>query len=225
MDELLQMKRNMALWKGTISAIKTELISRRLMRGATKAGFNPNERRDERGRWTSEGGVEVTTSSGFLTGITEIDQTSQALSDTLVRVMELLDYLPTMSPSQYGTAVHGAFALALWWQDLPGVGDIETSFSLDTVDPYYGMAGTIRTDATLRNVQGDVIAIYDVKTGDARISRARADQLREWTGAAPSTPVFELNVVRGISRKGKRWNSSWSLHLAQAIAPTSRRRR
>lgn len=77
--------------------------------------------------------------------------------------MELLDYLPTMSPSQYGTAVHGAFALALWWQDLPGVGDIERSFSLDTLDPYYGMAGTIRTDATLRNVQGDVIAIYDVK--------------------------------------------------------------
>lgn len=56
MDELLQMKRNMALWKGEISAIKTELISRRLMRGATKAGFNAKEPRDERGRWTSEVG-------------------------------------------------------------------------------------------------------------------------------------------------------------------------
>jgi hypothetical protein len=162
MDELLEMRRNLSLWKDEISAIKREFIFRRLMRAATKAGFNEDEPRDERGRWTSEGGVEVTTSSGFLTGIPEIDQTSQALSDTLVRVMEWLDYLPSMSPSQYGTAVHGAFGLSLWWQDLPGVGDIERSFSLDTVDPYYGMAGTIRTDATLRNVQGDVIAIYDV---------------------------------------------------------------
>ncbi|MFT0878868.1 hypothetical protein VRZ08_20050 [Rhodopseudomonas sp. G2_2311] len=77
----------------------------------------------------------------------------------------------------------------------------ERSFSLDTVDPYYGLAGTIRTDATLRNVQGDIIAIYDVKTGAQTISRARADELRAKTRAAPDTPVFELNVVRGISRK------------------------
>lgn len=64
MDELLEMRRNIALWKGELSAIKTELISRRIMCAATKAGYNPNEPRDERGRWTSEG-VEVTTSSGF----------------------------------------------------------------------------------------------------------------------------------------------------------------
>src|SRR5664279_1997524 len=101
MEELLEMRRNLSLWKDEISSIKKELISRRLGRPAIKAGFNPDEPRDARGRWTSEGGVEVTTSSGFLTGIPEIDQTSQALSDTLVRVMELLDYLPAMSPSQY----------------------------------------------------------------------------------------------------------------------------
>ncbi|WP_164605854.1 hypothetical protein [Rhodopseudomonas sp. BR0M22] len=77
----------------------------------------------------------------------------------------------------------------------------EPSFSLDTVDPYDGLAGTIRTDATLRNVQGDIIAIYDVKTGAQTISRARADELWAKTRAAPDTPVFELNVVRGISRK------------------------
>jgi hypothetical protein len=101
----------------------------------------------------------------------------------------------------YGTAVHFAFGVALRLQGLPGVGDIERSFSLDTFDPYYGLAGSIRTDATLRNIQGEIIAIYDVKTGDARISPARADELRTVTRAAPGTPVFELNIVRGISRK------------------------
>jgi hypothetical protein len=143
----------------------------------------------------------------------------------LVKVMETLEYLPEMSPSQYGTAVHRAFAVAVQVQNLPGVGDVEQSFSLDTVDPYYGLAGTIRTDATLRNVQGDVIAIYDVKTGDERISRARANELRELTRAAPSTPVFELNVVRGISRKGKRLAYNYSPCYARVVVPTMERRR
>jgi hypothetical protein len=225
MDELLEVKRNLSLWKDEIGAIKSELIFRRLIRATIKAGFDPNQPRDERGQWSSEGGVGVTTSSGFLTGISSIDETSEALSDILIGVMEKLEYLPTMSPSQYGVAVHVAFAAALWWRGLPGVGDIEQSFSRDTVDPYYGLAGTIRTDATLRNAQGEIIAIYDVKTGAARISLARANQLRQWTGAAPNTPVFELNVVRGISRKSKTRPYSYSLHLMRALAPTTPRGR
>lgn len=106
-----------------------------------------------------------------------------------------------MTPSVYGVLVHGLFGAAVSLKSLPGVGDIERTFSLDDADPYYGLAGSIRTDLTLRNIQGDIIAIYDVKTGDASLSRARANQLREKTGAAPYTPVFELNVARGISRK------------------------
>ena len=39
------------------------------------------------------------------------------------------------------------------------------------------------------------------KTGDTPLSRARADELRLKTRASPNTPVFELNIVRGISRK------------------------
>jgi hypothetical protein len=115
--------------------------------------------------------------------------------------MEALNYLPAMSPSTYGTLVHGIFGAAVSLQDLPGVGDIERSFSLDALDPHYGMAATIRTDVTLRNIQGDIVAIYDVKTGQRRISASRADELREKTGAPSGTPVFELNIVRGITRK------------------------
>lgn len=168
---------------------------------ALKANFNPEQPRDEWGRWTSGGGVTVTTSSGFYTGIQSIDETSDALSDILASVMSRLEYLPSMSPSVYGTLVHGLFGAAVRLRDLPGVGDIERTFSLDNADPYYGLAGSIRTDVTLRNVQGDIIAIYDVKTGDDPLSRARADELRLKTRASPNTPVFELNIVRGISRK------------------------
>lgn len=115
--------------------------------------------------------------------------------------MATLEYLPEMSPQRYGIAVDVAFGLAVKSANLPGVGDIERSFSLEDSDPRYGLADTVRTDITLRNIQGDIIAIYDVKTGDEQMSRARADRLREITRAAPGTPVFELNIVRGPSRK------------------------
>jgi hypothetical protein len=203
MNGLLDFKRGLSFMADELSDIKRELIFRRLLRLTIKAGYKPDQDRDERGRWTSEGDVTVETSDGFLTGIQSIDETSQALSDALVSVMESLEYLPTMSASQYGVAVHMAFGAAVGQLDLPGVGDIERSFSLDTLDPTYGMADTIRTDLTLRNIQGDIIAIYDVKTGNREMSASRADELREVTRSPPNTPVFELNIVRGISRKSQ----------------------
>lgn len=183
-----------------IFAWKADYAFRRLML-ALKAGYKPTQPRDSNGRWTIEGGVTVTTSSGFYTGIQSIDETSDSLSDILASVMNGLEYLPSMSASAYGTFVHRLFGVAVRLRSLPGVGDIEQTFSLDDADPDYGMAGSIRTDVTLRNIQGDIIAIYDVKTGDTPLSRARADELRLKTKASPNTPVFELNVVRGISRK------------------------
>lgn len=201
MFDLLEVKRSLASIRSELDGVKREIYARKALNWFGKDGFNEDEPRNDAGRWVSEGGVSVETSEGFATGIPTIDQTSEALSDTLVAVMENLEYLPSLSPAQYGVAVHAAFGLAVSQLDLPGVGDIERSFSLDTLDPTYGMAGTIRTDVTLRNVQGDIIAIYDVKTGNARISASRADELREVTRASPTTPVFELNILRGISRK------------------------
>jgi hypothetical protein len=213
MDTLLDFKRCLFFVADELSDIKRELIFRRLLRLTIKAGYRDDQDRDERGRWTSEGGVTVETSDGFLTGIPSIDQTSEILSDTLVSVMEGLEYLPSMSASQYGIAVHAAFGVAVSQLDLPGVGDIERSFSLDALDPRYGMADTIRTDLTLRNIQGDIIAIYDVKTGTGEMSASRANELREMTRSSPNTPVFELNIVRGISRKSKRAVSGGTIRL------------
>jgi hypothetical protein len=200
MNEIDAIKQGFAEISYEVSVVRYELAFGKLLR-AIKAGFNEEQRRDERGRWTAEGGIEVTTFGNFLTGIPTIDNTSEALSGILTKVMATLEYLPEMSPQYYGIAVHAAFGVAVKWANLPGVGDIERSFSLEDSDPRYGLARSVRTDVTLRNIQGDIIAIYDVKTGDKQISHSRADALREKARAAPGTPVFELNIVRGLSRK------------------------
>jgi hypothetical protein len=196
-----------------LAAFRLKVALRQYFSARTKANFNPNQPRIPKenpggGRWTSEGGVEVTTSDGFLTGIDTIDNISQALSDTLLTVIEALGALPGLSPSQFGTAVHLAFGNAVRLQNLPGVGDIERTFSLEDSDPRYGLAGSIRTDVVLRDDRGEIIAIYDVKTGDEPLSFSRAEELRTKTRAAPNTPVFELNIVRGLSRKAA-WGAKW----------------
>jgi hypothetical protein len=133
--------------------------------------------------------------------LAQAGETSDALIDILKDVVGKLGYLPRLPATAYGTLVHGLFALEVSLKGLPGVGDIERTFSLGDVDPYYGLAGSIRTDLTLRNIRGDIVAIYDIKTGDKPLTRARADELRAKTGAVPNAPVFELHVTRGIARK------------------------
>ncbi len=119
MELLIETRREFLRLKGELLDIKVELKFARFLRAAVKAGFKEEQLRDELGRWTSGGGVQVTTSSGFLTGIPTIDNTSEALSDALTRVMETLDFLPTMSPQTYGTAVHIAFGIEVRKLGLP----------------------------------------------------------------------------------------------------------
>ena len=195
------MRSNIRRWSAELRAIKNELAFRRILRLAGKAGYRDDQPRDERGRWTSEGGVEVTEYDDFLTGIQSIDDASNALSDILVRVIESLGPLEEISPQIYGTMVHQQFASAVKNAGIPGVTDVERTFLFGIEEPRYGLVDSIRTDVVLRNEAGEVMAIYDVKTGDARVRPSRAQELRDKVGAAPNTPVFELNIVRGVSRK------------------------
>jgi hypothetical protein len=223
MELLIETRKELLRLKGELLDIRVELKFARFLRVAVKAGFKEEQPRDELGRWTSTGGIQVTTSSGFLTGISTIDDTSQALGDALVRVMERVDFLPGMSPGTYGTAVHIAFGAEVKSLGISGLGDIERSFSLNDSDPRYGLLGTIRTDVILRNIQGDIIAIYDVKTGERPMSQSRANELRV-TRAAPNTPVFELNIVRGPSRKYRRVMFGRTTYVARTHAMLSARR-
>jgi hypothetical protein len=84
----------------------------------------------------------------------------------------------------------------------PGIGffDVETTFSLE-VDAYYGAKGSIRTDVVVRNDAGEIIAIYDVKTGATGLSDSRVRELRAKTRTGPTVPIIELNLVRGVLLK------------------------
>lgn len=53
----------------------------------------------------------------------------------------------------------------------------------------------------LRNDVGDVIAIYDVKTGEKGIEPARAAYLRLKVGVGNEVPIIQMSFKHGLSRK------------------------
>ena len=67
----------------------------------------------------------------------------------------------------------------------------------------YGSKDSVRTDVVLRNEAGDIIAIYDVKTGGGRLQAKRMRELLEKTKAQPGTPIIQLHLQYGVSRKAK----------------------
>jgi len=152
---------------------------------------------------TTEGVVLVASGvtidySDALTGDSIIDGTTKALCEKLADVMQKMDFIPTWTPQVYGTAVHVAFGNAVRFGGMEGIGfqDVEQSFGGE-----YGEPGSIRTDVVRRDAAGDVIAIYDVKTGGATLRPGRVQELREKTGVGPNVPIIELSVLRGASLK------------------------
>ncbi len=130
------------------------------------------------------------------TGFSTIDETTDSLLKTLTQVS---NSLPSGIGPMYGIAVHVEFAASLRMQDLRGI-SVEQSFNAGSV-VRYGLDDSIRTDVVLRNDQGDIITIYDVKTNTATIRPSRAEELRAQTGAARNVPVIEVHVRRGATRK------------------------
>jgi hypothetical protein len=78
--------------------------------------------------------------------------------------------------------------------------EVERTFGLDPQDDY-GAEGSIRTDVLLRDDTGNIVAIWDVKTGNARLWPWRVRELRTMTGTTSNTYVFELNADRGVVLK------------------------
>jgi hypothetical protein len=148
------------------------------------------------------------------TGISTIDDTTEALMDILDRTVAPLSRAG-MSPSQWGVFVHAAFAAQVILARLPGIGpgDVEMTFSL-IPGARYGSKDSIRTDVVLRNAVGDIIAIYDVKTGEADLSESRVKELLAKTRAAPGTPVIQLHLTYGPSRKAEQAGPNPSAQLA-----------
>jgi hypothetical protein len=154
--------------------------------------------------------------SRALTGISTIDDTTKALSETLSQSMGAVDFIPQMLPNVYGSAVHLDFAGRVRASGLRGISsrDVEQSF-LDGDVTGYGGPDSIRTDVILRSDSGDIIAIYDVKTGGAKLTPARIKKIREHTGVGLSVPIIELQVNRGASIKGRTLREE---HIGSVIA-------
>ena len=131
-----------------------------------------------------------------------IARTTAVLHGTVLQVSGTVIRRTDVSPREYGTEVHYAFANAVRALNLPGVGraGVEQSFDKDG-EARYGKDGSIRTDVILRNEENQIIAIYDLKTGNAIIRPPRASELRTMTGADPDVPVIELHSTRGPARR------------------------
>jgi hypothetical protein len=123
--------------------------------------------------------------------------TTVTLHKTLVQVSGAVVRSPDITPQQFGTAVHTQFARTVRAMNLPGIGEtgVEQSFDKDGLAKY-GADGSIRTDVVLRNDER-IIAVYDLKTGNAVIRPPRAAEIRAMTRAGPDVPVIELHSVRG----------------------------
>jgi hypothetical protein len=198
-----------------LASLRSEYLRRKALH---PHNYNPDQPRvpagsREGGQWTHVAGpTQITIHPSALTGISTIDETTKKLTSILVGVMEAMDkVIPPSTPQLYGMAVHKAFELAVRSQNLKGIGrqGVETTFSLDRNDAPYGFRGSVRTDVVLRNDAGDVIAIYDVKTGERGIDSTRAAELGAKTRAAADVPVIELHVFRGVTRKyRKHWASA-----------------
>jgi hypothetical protein len=131
-----------------------------------------------------------------------IEQTTEILHKVVLAVATAVIRRPGSTPPQFGTAVHTAFAAAVRKLNLPGIGTtgVEQSFDKDGL-ANYGQDGSIRTDVVLRNRRGIIIAIYDLKTGNAIIRPSRARELRAMTDSGPNVPVIELHAARGPAYK------------------------
>lgn len=121
-----------------------------------------------------------------------IDSTTEIL---LAELAASLQKFGTGFGSLFGIRVHTDFANRIRERDLPGIGEdgVEQSFSFGNL-ANYGAANSIRTDIFLRDKFGKPLAIYDVKTGNAKLTRARVHELLEHVGRKDNPiPVIQLN--------------------------------
>jgi hypothetical protein len=88
-------------------------------------------------------------------------------------------------------------------EDLRGIGSEGVEHTYPEEGTRYGSKGTVRTDVVLKNDVGDVIAIYDVKTGTAYLDARRVQELRAKTDVNLRVPVIEMHIQRGLSLKAR----------------------
>lgn len=122
-------------------------------------------------------------------GNARIDDTTERLLSVLAETVRSLS--PGAGPL-FGIQAHVEFANRVRKLNIPGIHaeGVEQSFSVGDI-VRYGLEGSVRTDVVLRDQFGAPIAVYDLKTGNARLSASRVKELRDAVGV-PNIPVIEL---------------------------------
>ncbi len=221
--------------RSELLSLRAELKFRQFLR-SLKAGYRPDQFRDDHGRWTDEGvgsaartrlaDASARPSSGAIMSDASpdpigvwaqyaqvgsddkaedpaIERTREVLHSTLARVNAAVSsQRDSLSAALYGIRVHTEFARDVRLQNLPGVGvdGVEQSFDSKGL-ARYGLDGSIRTDVVLRNDKQDIIAIYDVKTGNATMGPTRATEIRAYTRVGPDVPIIILHAVKPAWRR------------------------
>jgi len=134
-----------------------------------------------------------------LTGISRIDDATKALLNILLDASDALHAggpigLLNVSPQLYGILIHMEFAGAVASAGIAGISpdDIERRFALPA--DYGGSKRTVIPDVILRSDSGDILAIYDVKTGEPRLDPWRQDEIRAATGVDSTVPIIILQL-------------------------------
>jgi hypothetical protein len=131
----------------------------------------------------------VVQQNGAATGNPRIDRTTERLLSVLVDTVQSLG--PGAGPI-FGIRAHVEFGRRIKELNIPGIREkgVEQSFSLGGAADY-GLEGSIRTDVVLRDREGIPIAVYDLKTGNARLTPSRVREIRDALGR-PDIPLIEL---------------------------------
>ena len=86
---------------------------------------------------------------------------------------------------------------------LPSAGDVVK----------YGFNESIRTDIVLRDNNDVIVGVWDLKTGNAQLTDARRQEIRDELRISRDVPIMELHFSRGVVKKiGVRLNySEWQI--------------
>lgn len=133
--------------------------------------------------------AQVTQQNNAILRNPRIDRTTERLLSILTETVESLG---AGSGPIFGIQAHFEFAKRVKALNIPGIREegVEQSFDLGRI-VRYGLEDSVRTDIVLRDRFGTPIAVYDLKTGNAKLSTSRAEELRAAVGV-PNIPVIEL---------------------------------
>jgi hypothetical protein len=165
----------------------------------TDASNNVNSSQSTRTRDPRTQSAQLNIEGYDLTDNPEVNRVTRILFQALLRTHLLVG---EGAGPMYGIRVHSVFAADIKSQNIPGIdgNGVEQSFSFGDV-VRFGLDGSVRTDVVLRDETGKIIAVYDVKTGSARLSGARVREIRAQLKIGPEVKIFELHVARGIAAK------------------------